>query len=362
MKSIASILQNASIYPFRFEPVYKNYLWGGVRFRTRFGRDLPEEGPPTAESWEVCDHPHGQSVIRNGPLKGVTLHDVVAQRPQELFGDVRVSANGSPDRFPLILKYLDAAESLSIQVHPDDRLAEELALKDRGKTETWIIVEAEPGSVIWTGTDRVRSQRELADFIRAGHSIETWLNRVEVKPGDCFFLRPGTLHALGKGVLAAEIQTNSDLTFRLFDWNRVDAEGKPRQLMIEEGIRALSDPCEPVTKQMPRKTEQPRRDCERLVSDESFSVNRWTVTAPFSWKSDRHCHIWTVLKGSVDAVFTAGRRLSPASKSGREADPDAIEILHRGDTLLVPAACEQIRWIPEGPDPAILMDVIVEKF
>ena len=365
MDDFDSLLQNSPVYPLRFNPVYKNYLWGGVRFKSHFGRSFPETNGPAvenwAESWEVCDHPHGQSIIRNGPLRGQTLQDVVCHRSKELFGEARVDTSMPPDRFPLLLKYLDANESLSVQVHPDDRLAAELGFHDRGKTEAWVVVDAKPGSSIWIGTEHPMPQQELVEYIRSGRSLERIMNRIEVNVGDCFLIPPGVPHALGSGVMVAEVQTNSDLTFRLFDWNRVDAYGKPRELKIEEGILALSNPCGPVNSQTPRSVLKQRRQCERLVSTKFFSINKWIMGTPISWKTDRHCHLWTVLEGSVDAIFTAGRRVASPGKSGRDPDPDAIEVLHRGDTLLVPAACDQIRWVPEENQSVVLLDVIVES-
>lgn len=352
------LLQNIPVYPLRFEPVYKDYLWGGNRFRSLFGRSLPENIQTAAESWEVCDHPHGQSVIRNGPLRGKTLHDVVRQRPAALFGDLYVDP---PVRFPLLFKYLDASEPLSIQVHPDDRLAAELELQDQGKTEAWVVVDAEPGSSIWIGTHRRFSREELSNYIRSGQSLEAIMNRVEVRVGDCYLIPPGMPHALGAGVLVAEVQTTSDLTFRLFDWDRVDANGKPRELKIEEGIRALSDPCQPTQSLTPRKAGVSRRHCEQLVSTDDFTINRWTLHTPISWKGDRRCHLWTVLDGSVDVLFTAGRRMATCYETGREADPDAIEVFHPGDTLLIPAACDLVRWIPENNQSVTLLDVIVKS-
>ncbi len=357
-----NVLPHMPLYPLRFAPVYKSALWGGGRFRSLLNRVLPAELCTVAESWEVCDRDQSQSIIQNGPFRGYALNDVVRQRPLELFGESCLCRSPKrPSRFPLMLKFLDAAQSLSIQVHPDDHLAEEMNLLDGGKSEAWVVMDARPGSSLLLGTAQTCSRRELAEAIQQGVPLESLLNRVAVQPGDCFYLSPGTIHALGEGVMVAEVQTNSDVSFRLYDWDRLDPDGRPRKLMLEEALRAAADPCEPVTALVPRTAEASRRFCEQLVCEKNFTLNRWTIFDPISWVADSRCHLWTVLEGSVDALFTAGRRTTKTYRSGRECDPDAIETLQQGDTLLVPASCRSITWIPEGHTQTVLLDVIVEN-
>jgi mannose-6-phosphate isomerase len=358
MKKSDSILQHAPLYPFRFEPIYKDYLWGGNRFRELFHRLVPDEVVITAESWEISDHPHGQSVIRNGMLCGFTLHDIFLNHPQKLLGDSDINRNILPKRFPLILKYLDAAQPLSVQVHPDDVFAKELSFDDWGKTEAWIVVDAEPDSTIYIGTRQNYSFQEQEQLIRNGH-WDLLLNQVKVRSGDCFFIPSGTLHALGAGVLVAEIQTSSDITFRMFDWNRCDRDGKLRELRIEEGLRVLRNPGLPVTAQVPVKTEDSH--CERLIIDESFTINRWTLNEQLIWYNDHRCHLWTVLDGSLVTSFTAGQRTQIMKNSERETDPDAIEILQRGDSILIPAVCRDLYCVPEN-NHAVFLDVIPGGF
>lgn len=307
-----------------------------------------------AESWEISDHPHGQSVIRNGMLCGFTLHDILLSQPQKLLGDDYINRNTLPKRFPLILKYLDAAQPLSVQVHPDNVFAKEQPFNDWGKTEAWIVVDAEPDSSVYIGTRQNYSFQEQEQLIRNGH-WDLLLNRINVQSGDCFFIPPGTLHALGAGVLVAEIQTSSDITFRMFDWNRCDRDGKRRELKIEEGLRVLRDPGVPVTAQVPVKTE--KVPWEQLIIDEEFTMNRWTLAEQLVWYNDHRCHLWTVLDGSLVTSFTAGRRTQIMKNSERETDPDAIEILQRGDSILIPAVCPNLYCIPEN-NHAVFLDVI----
>lgn len=354
MISFDFLLQNTALYPFRLAPVYKDHLWGGERFRTLFQRDIPSPLSPLAESWEICDHPDGESVIQNGPLRGKKLHEIVQSRPKELFG---LSGN-FPDRFPLILKYLDAASHLSVQIHPDDETAQKMGYTDHGKTEAWVVVDATPGSVLWLGTDREYTREEAEKFIRSG-TVKDHLNSIEAKIGDCFLLRPGTLHALGAGILIAEVQTSSNITFRVYDWDRVDGAGHSRELKIDEAVRCLPEVCAPIFSQKPAGTGH--RFCERVIVNRNFTVNRWTLTEPLSWRTDQRCHLWTVLEGSVDTIFTAGRRITPKNLSGRDPDPDAIETLAQGDSLLVPAMCNTIRWVPEKSEKIVLLDIVVEQ-
>jgi len=347
------LLANQPLYPLRFAPVYKNYLWGGNRLRTRFGRLLPQTF--IAESWEIADHPNGESVILNGPLRRRTLNELVRARCQDLLG-TDIARRRVCDRFPLILKYLDAKLPLSVQVHPDDETAAAMNLGDGGKTEAWVVVDAEPESKLWLGTNWNYSKEELEKAIYSGE-LERCLHSAPVNVGDCFFLPSGTLHALGAGIMVVEVQTNSDLTFRLFDWNRVGLDGKPRELKIAEGLRSLCFPCGPITAQSSFSSEH--RNCERLLICEQFLLNRWVSSEPMFWSNDGRAHLWTVLEGTATAIFNAGRRIAPRKRSGRDSDPDAIEVLHKGDSILVPAMCPSLRWTTEGNKEIKLLDVVV---
>jgi mannose-6-phosphate isomerase len=361
MKELHSVLQKTPLYPFRFKPIYKNYLWGGNRFRDLFHRSIPAENNNdiVAESWEISDHPHGISVIQNGPLCGFTLRDILLSHPRELFGADYINPNSLPERFPLLLKYLDAAQPLSVQVHPDNIFTKKWALEDLGKTEAWIVVDAKPDSIIWIGTRQPYTVQEQEQLIRNGN-WESLLNPIKVHIGDCFFIPPGTLHALGAGVLVSEVQTSSDITFRIFDWNRLNHDGKPRELKIEEGIRVLRNPGLPVAAQQPVKTGNIH--CERLIIDANFTINRWTLNEPNVWHNDNRCHLWTVLEGTLVISFTAGRRTYVIKNSEREPDPDAIEILQQGDSILIPAICRHLHCIPENYNRAVFLDVVPDNF
>ncbi|PYJ75366.1 MAG: mannose-6-phosphate isomerase, partial [Verrucomicrobia bacterium] len=195
-------------------------IWGGRRLESEFGKKLPPD-VKIGESWEIVDRPEVQSVVRNGPLRGKTLHELWTQDRQRIFGD-------APDsrRFPLLMKLLDAEEKLSLQVHPSEKVADERA--DEPKTEFWYVARADPGAELFLG---LREPITRAQFKRAldKGTVEDCVQKIRVKPGDAMFLPAGRVHAVGAGNLLVEIQQNSDTTYRVFDWNRVDDKGKPRE-------------------------------------------------------------------------------------------------------------------------------------
>ena len=318
------------LYPLRFVPVYKKYIWGGRRLETVLGRELGPE-PTYAESWEIADHPHGQSVVENGPLAGTSLQELTATRSGELLGP-----HHTQTRFPLLLKYLDAKQRLSLQVHPDDDLAARLGLDDTGKTEAWLVVEADPGSVIWAGFNRSVDRRSVQAAVRDGN-IERLLHRFEPSPGDCVFLPAGTVHALGEGILVAEIQQASDSTFRLFDWNRLDDDGNPRTLHVEQALHAIDYGQGPVGLVRPRPTE--RSWVERLVESDQFILDRLSIDSPQKSGNGGACHVITVVSGSVSVEGDVG------------AEP-----LGLGRTILLPACLGPVTLKPAENEPAVLID------
>ena len=218
--------------PLVFTPLYRRYLWGGRRFATSLGRDLPP-GDDFAESWELVDRGDDQSVVAHGPFAGVTLGRLMRERGDALYGP------RSPASFPLLFKFLDARRDLSVQVHPDDVRAARLEPPDRGKTEAWYVVDAVPGSRIYAGLRPGIDAHSLAAAVRDGSCADV-LHSFEPRAGDSVFIPAGTVHALGAGLLVAEIQQASDVTYRLFDWNRVGADGRARPLHVEAGLEAVT--------------------------------------------------------------------------------------------------------------------------
>lgn len=234
--------------PFLLTPVGKDYLWGGERLKTEYGKKLPET--PLAESWECAVHPSGNSAVASGPYKGQTLEQVLKARPDFMGTHATNLAEQASGSFPVLIKLIDAAKPLSVQVHPNDEQARELEKSPRGKTEMWYIVDAAPGATITYGFYHDMTPEEVRLLSENG-SLLRYLQQVPVKKGDLFIIEPGRVHALGEGVLVAEIQENSDITYRLYDYHRKDKNGEERELHLEKALRVLdykksSNPRQPM--------------------------------------------------------------------------------------------------------------------
>jgi mannose-6-phosphate isomerase len=219
------------VYPLKFGPIYKERIWGGDKLREVFGREMPK-GKRIGESWELADLPEDKSKIVNGELAGETIASVISKYPQEITGVKKFKLP-----FPLLIKILDCGDVLSVQVHPDEATCKRM---DKGdfKTECWYIIEAKPEAVIYKGLKAGTTKEQFAKAIKDG-TVERLLVKVPVNVGECHFLPAGTPHAIGAGLLIAEIQTPSDTTYRVYDWKRVDDKGKPRQLHIEEAMESI---------------------------------------------------------------------------------------------------------------------------
>src|SRR5688572_14062170 len=219
------------LYPLTFQPIFQERIWGGRKLESLYRKALPP-GKIIGESWEISDRPDANSVVNNGPLAGKTLAELMNSHRAEIMGRAR-----SPEgRFPLLIKLLDAQDNLSLQVHPPQHLAADLG--GCAKTEMWYVSAAEPGSRLYAGLRRGVTRDEFADKTRKGTVAECF-HQLPVREGDSLFLPSGRVHALGKGLVIFEIQQNSDTTYRVFDWNRVDASGKPRQLHVEESLKCI---------------------------------------------------------------------------------------------------------------------------
>jgi mannose-6-phosphate isomerase len=315
--------------PLRFEPIFRRYLWGGRRLGTVLGKPIGE-GNDYAECWEVVDHGTDQSVVIAGRHAGKTLHELVTVHGEALLGK-----HHPQTQFPLLFKFLDSNKDLSLQVHPNDEQAKRQTPPDLGKTEAWVIVDAQPGAVVYAGLkhgfDRLAVEREIAR-----QTLSLCLHKITAQAGDCLFIPAGTVHALGAGFLVAEIQQASDTTFRLDDWNRLGPDGKPRALHIEQGLAVTDFQKGPVQPQVPVATERPH--VEELVSCEKFVLDRWNFDSNVALDDDNRFHLLVVLEGEVRVG----------------SNPQAVT-LSRGQTVLVPAACRD-RWI-HPVTKSLLLDI-----
>lgn len=305
------------MYPLDFHPIMKRIVWGGRRLGDLLGKPI---GPSNdyAESWEIVDHGNDHSVIASGPAEGRTLTDLVREQNDALLGTFT-----GIDSFPLLLKYLDCNRVLSVQVHPDDTYAKQMRKPDLGKTEAWYIVDAAPGSKVYAGLKSGVDRRALVNAIERG-ATEDVLHVIEPSAGQCIFIPAGTVHALGGGLVVAEIQQSSDTTFRLFDWNRLGDDGRPRQLHLEQALDVTNYSIGPVAPQTPQTDPN---GFETLVQCDKFVLKQATFDAALSDKKIVIENlsapvIMTVVKGAVQLASDDGWRYNAKV----------------GNSLLIPAA------------------------
>jgi len=226
--------------PIIFEPIPMERVWGGRRFESLLGKSIPH-GALIGELWEIVDREDAQSVVHSGSLRGKSLNELWTSHRDELFG--KAYAGHPSDRFPLLIKLLDARERLSVQVHPPGHLAE--ALGGEPKTEVWYFLDALPGARIYAGLKNGVTREEFEELLRTGE-VERALHEIPVTTGESIFIPSGRLHAIGEGNVIVEVQQNSDTTYRVFDWNRVGLDGEPRALHITKSLASIDfDDFEP---------------------------------------------------------------------------------------------------------------------
>lgn len=317
-----------SLYPLKFHPRFVEKIWGGRKLETVLGKALPAS-KPIGESWELYDFPPDvvedggwcSAVVANGPLAGRTLHELIEQFGAALHGDVSL-VNGS--QFPILIKFLDAREDLSVQVHPPQAYAD----RHPGahlKTEAWYVIEHEPGARILKGVEagvnREQFERAIAD-----NTVENLVCPIPVKTGDCHFLPSGTVHALGAGILVAEVQTPSDTTFRVYDFGRLE-NGKPRKLHVTEAMECIDFDAPPVTPQSRSHVASYFTTVTRLVDCPYFRIEkvRMTEGGPREIPHDQPV-VWMMLEGEADLRVTG------------MSDPIRAK---RGQTILLPAKMDK---------------------
>lgn len=319
--------------PIIFEPILKQILWGGRRLGTLLGKKIGSESN-YAESWEIADHPHGQSVVAwPERLKGMKLSDLVHDRPAAILGQ---SFAEKSSQFPLLIKFLDAHQVLSLQVHPDDALARKL-LNDNGKNEAWVILHAEPDSRIYAGLNPGVTRDQFAEAL-AHQKVADLVHWFEPKPGDCIMIPAGTVHAIGAGIVLAEIQQMSDATFRVDDWGRVGPDGSPRQLHLKEALLATDFNRGPVGPWQPRIIESQNKQLvhEELARCNYFTIDRLSFTGSLQL-GDSTGDCFTILIVTRGCIQIAG-----SDGEIYEAGP--------GSTILLPASLKTCEVIAVGDD------------
>jgi len=227
---------NRLIYPLTFTPQLRDYVWGGRNLAVLYNRNLPPG--ITAESWEISGHPNAPTVVDDGPLAGQTLPQVLTQLGQSLVG-TRAEWALRRSKFPLLVKLLDANQNLSVQVHPDDAYGLANEGGELGKTEMWYVLHAQPEAKVILGLKSGITAEKFRQAITAG-TVESYLHYVPVRAGDAIFVEAGSVHALLKGAVVVEIQQNSDITYRVYDWGRVGLDGQPRELHIDKALEVIN--------------------------------------------------------------------------------------------------------------------------
>ncbi|MGX7025516.1 mannose-6-phosphate isomerase, class I [Vagococcus hydrophili] len=270
--------------PLFLQPVLQEKIWGGTKLKTDF--EYPLESDKVGECWAISAHPHGVCTVENGPFKGEKLDELWKNQP-ELFG------NSKEDVFPLLTKILDAADDLSVQVHPDDLYGKEHE-GELGKTECWYIISADPGAEIIYG-HHAKTKEELAEMINSG-DWEHLLRRVPVKKGEFYFVPSGTIHAIGKGIMILETQQSSDTTYRVYDYDRLDDAGNPRELHIQQSLDVTNVPH--VDPELGIKEEgQGESSVITYIESDYFNVYNWEVSGMLNLKATAPYTLVSVLDG-----------------------------------------------------------------
>ncbi|HZZ44711.1 MAG TPA: type I phosphomannose isomerase catalytic subunit [Tepidisphaeraceae bacterium] len=321
-----------SLYPLKFKPRLVEKIWGGQKISSVLNKPLPA-GKQIGESWELYDFPPGvvggedgwvSAFVANGKLAGRTLHQLVNEFGRELLGDVKLTPEG---QFPILIKFLDAREDLSVQVHPPA----EYCAKHAGahlKSEAWYVVQSDPGARILKGLKKGATHESFKTAIQAG-TVEGLIEAIPVKEGHCHYLPSGTVHALGAGILAAEVQTPSDTTFRVFDFNRIEeVTGKPRKLHVDEALECIDFTGKPEPVQRRSHVASFFTTVTRLVTSDYFKLEKVRMTegieeaVPYDQPV-----VWMMLDGQLE-LHTDGAEPVKAT---------------RGETLLLPAKMKNPR-------------------
>jgi mannose-6-phosphate isomerase len=303
-------------YPLTFVPILKERIWGGTKLKTYLNKDIVSQ--KTGESWEISTVPGDISVVRSGALSGKNINDLIAMYPEEILGTTVISRFGK--QFPLLFKFIDAKEDLSIQLHPNDALAKERH-NSFGKTEMWYVMQADEAARLVVGFKKDSNSVEYLDHVQRKKVVDL-LEMHPVQKGDVFFLETGTIHAIGAGLVVAEIQQTSDITYRIYDWDRVDADGNARELHTDLALEAINYNTTPSKINY---TETPN-STSTVVDCSYFKTNIIALQDYLHWKKSKDAFtVFMCTNGQFELVFNG-------------------EIMHyqMGDTLLIPAVIDHL--------------------
>jgi mannose-6-phosphate isomerase len=302
--------------PLRFEPFLRPMVWGGRRLGAILGKPLPSK-QPYGESWEISDHTLHHSIVAGGPSAGESLRQLMEQQPSALLG-AHAADHGI---FPWLVKFLDASDWLSVQVHPDEVRVQQLLPSEGSKTEAWFVLAADAGSRIYAGLVPGTDEARLRAALQSG-TVAKCLHHFEPQAGECIFLPAGTVHAVGGGVLLAELQQTSDATFRLFDWNRHDAQGRTRPLHIEEALASIDwkrGPVEPIKTTAfagaPVGGGTRGRLHQALVRCPYFHLHYVRENGAFECGGDGRFQVWVILRGEGHWDLPVGEEKARAGQA-----------------------------------------------
>ena len=316
-------MSDISLYPLKFDPIFQYRLWGGRRLGAWMDKPLPDG--PIGEAWILSDRDDHASKVADGPLKGRTLTDLMAQARGDILGRLAPRFG----KFPLLLKFLDVQKMLSVQVHPQDDKADLIPKGESGKTEAWVVLEAQPKGRIYAGLKPHTTGKELRELTTK--SADDHLASFKPEPGQGVLIQAGTVHSLGDGVMVFEVQENSDVTFRLYDWDHVDEKtGKPRDLQVDQALACVDfqqGEIKPVTTTV--ETKAPVRT-EQYFDNRHFALQRFSGAAPFAVGAADEPRILVCVEGD----------------GGVKYDGADVVPMRRGDVVLLAAALGVGRFQP----------------
>lgn len=309
-------------YPLLFKPIFKERIWGGTKLKEVLNKSF--DGSQIGESWELTTVENDISVVVNGAFEGLNLNQLIEEYPTELLGVNSIQYFGN--NFPLLFKFIDAKEDLSIQVHPNDALAKERH-NSFGKTEMWFVMQADDNARLVVGFKDKTNKKEYQEHLE-NKTLVAVLNETPVKVGDAFFLETGTVHAIGAGVLIAEIQQTSDITYRLYDWDRVDSNGVGRELHTDLALDAIN--FEPTNTKLDY--EVVKNKSVNLVECPFFNTNILQISEKYNWKKTKES--FTVLMCTEGSFIIIMLHFKAEFK--------------KGDTILIPAIIDGFEIIGEA--------------
>jgi len=318
-------MEQADLYPLKFEPIYQYRIWGGRRLSGLLNKPLPENDP-IGEAWILSDRDDHPSKVTNGKLEGQTISQLMEHSAEQLLGTMA----GKFKRFPLLLKFLDCQQVLSVQVHPSDGLIQYIPEGESGKTEAWVVLETGPEAVIYAGLKPGTTEDDLKLKL-AEHKIAEDLASFKPKAGDSVLIEAGTVHTLGD-VVVFEVQENSDVTYRLYDWDRIEEKtGKPRELQVEEALACLDFSKTEIKPTPAVKIDDGKAQYEQLIVDKHFKVWRHKGTEPFKVGRDALPRILVGIEGAGEVDYK-----------------DDSYQFKKGDVMLLPACIGACPFIPMG--------------